>query len=323
MPRPDDETEPSSERFTEHALEVDREHKGLSLGDFLDAEIGPIDRKAVLSAARAGLVLVNGQPILAGSTLREGDLVQLALPRERLRRAVERRLQLLHRDGELLVADKPSGLAFGESRHGGDSALELLAREAPGARAVHRLDKETSGVVVAALGAAAEAKLLEELRTGNAHVEYLAVARGAPEADAGRIDVPLGKRKRSDTRLVPDPDHGDPCATRWRVLERLRGLVVLQAVPEGGGRSHQVRAHLAAAGLTVLCDALYGEDDRLLLSQLKLDYRGKRGRPERPLLQRPALHAECLVRGPLQVRAPVPEDLTVLLTQLRRLRRLA
>ncbi len=308
--------------FHEHAYEVDREHKGLSLFDFLDAVAGPLDRKALVSAARARLVLLNGQPAPAGSTLREGDLVQLELPRERLQRARATELPILHRDGELVVADKPPGIPFGESRRGGESAVERLAQQVPGARPVHRLDKETSGAVVAALGREAEARLSAELRGGTARVEYLAVARGAPAEDEGRVDVPLSRRRRSDTRLEPDPAHGEPAATRWSVLERLRGFVVLSVVPEGG-RSHQVRAHLAAAGLTVLCDAVYGEDDRLLLSQLKLDYRGKRGRPERPLLQRPALHAARIVRGPLVVVAPLPADLQVVLAQLRRLRRLA
>jgi 23S rRNA-/tRNA-specific pseudouridylate synthase len=313
----------TEEPFHEHAFEVDREHKGLSLFDFLDAVAGPLDRKALVSAARARLVLLNGEPTAAGSTLREGDLVQLELPREKLRRTTVTELPVLYRDEELVVADKPPGIPFGESRRGGESTVERLASQVPGARPVHRLDKETSGVVLAGLGRAAEERLEAELRAGTAQIEYLAVARGAPPEDAGRVDVPLAKRRRSDTRLTPDPDHGDPAATRWSVLERLRGFVVLRAVPEGGGRSHQVRAHLAAAGLTVLCDALYGEDDRLLLSQLKLAYRGKRGRPERPLLARPALHAERVVRGPLLVESPLPGDLAVLLAQLRRLRRLA
>jgi len=307
----------------EQMFEVDRQHKGLSLFDFLDAVAGPLDRKALVSAARARQVLLNGEPALAGCTLREGDLVQLEIARTELRRSLPPTLELLYRDAELVVADKPSGLPFGESRHGGASTVERLAEQVPGARVLHRLDKDTSGVVPAALSSAAEQRLAAELREGRLRVEYLAVARGTPDEESGRVDVPLARRRRADTRLTPDPDHGDPCATAWRVEERLRGFVVLRAVPEGKGNSHQVRAHLAAAGLTVLCDALYGEDDRLLLSQLKLEYRGKRGRPERPLLARPALHAERVVRGDLSVPAPLPGDLSVLLAQLRRLRRLA
>ena len=83
--------------------------------------------------------------------------------------------------------------------------------------------------------------------------------------------------------------------------------------------------HGGPAGETVngYYNRLYGEDDRLLLSQLKLDYRPKRGRPERPLLSRPAIHAERFVRGSLEVRSPLPPDLDVLLAQLRRLRALS
>lgn len=309
--------------FHEHAFDVDRQHRGLSLFDFLDAVTGPLDRKALLAAARAGQILLNGEPALVGHTVREGDLVQLELPREKLEPARPDSLPILFRDAELVVADKPSGLPFGESRRRGGSAEQLLTGQVPGVRLVHRLDKETSGVVVAALGDAAEKRLSAALREGSARVEYVALARGTIAEDEGRVDVPLAKRNRSATRLLPDPDHGDPCATTWRIEERLRGFVVLRAVPEGAGRSHQVRAHLAAAGLTVLCDALYGEDDRLLLSQLKLDYRSKRGRPERPLLQRPALHAERFVHGPRTVASPLPEDLSVPLAQLRRLRPLA
>jgi 23S rRNA-/tRNA-specific pseudouridylate synthase len=315
--------DPDDEHFDEHAYDVDRQHRGLSLFDFLDAVTGPLDRKALLAAARAGRILLNGEPVLAGHTVREGDLVKLVLPREQLAPPRPESLPLLYRDAELVVADKPSGLPFGESRRGGASAVDLLSEQVPGTRIVHRLDKQTSGVVVAAIGDAAEERLGAALRESAARVEYLALARGTLDEDAGRVDLPLGKRNRSDTRLMPDPDRGDPAATSWRVEERLRGFLVLRAVPEGGGRSHQVRAHLAAAGLPVLCDALYGEDDRLLLSQLKLEYRPKRGRPERPLLERPALHAERFVHGQRTVVSPLPEELSVVLAQLRRLRRLA
>ena len=321
---PDDdepgELEPEAER---RHFEVGREEKGLSVLDLLEGACGPVDRSRVAAAARAGLVLLNGEPTAAGTTLRAGDLIELKLAPAELQRHATPELAVLHEDGELVVADKPSGLSFGEARRGGQSAIGLLASRFPALRPVHRLDKETSGVVVAARGAAAEERLLGELEQGGAAVEYLAVVRGTLDEDGGLIDVPLGKRRRSDTTLEPDPTHGTPCATRWKVRERLRGFVLLDVRPLQRGRSHQVRAHLSSAGMPVLCDRLYGEDDRLLLSQLKLDYRPKRGRPERPLLARPALHAERFVRGALEVRSPLPPDLEVLLAQLRRLRPLS
>jgi len=304
-------------------LLVGREHKGLSVLDLLDGECGPIDRSRVAAAARSGLILLNGEPIAPTATIKAGDLVELKLAPAELQRRRKGELRILHEDETLVVADKPSGMSFAEGRRGGESALGLLGRHVTALRPLHRLDKETSGVVVAARGGAAEETLQAELAAGTAGVHYLAVLRGTLDESAGTIDVPLGKRRRSDTTLEPDPAHGTPCATTWSVRETLRGFVLLDVAPLQGGRSHQVRAHLSSAGMPVLCDRLYGEDDRLLLSQLKLDYRPKRGRPERPLLARPALHAERFVRGALEVRSPLPPDLDVLLAQLRRLRPLS
>lgn len=319
----DDESEGFEPESARRHFEVGREQKGLSVLDLLDGECGPVDRSRVAAAARAGLILLNGEPIAAGATIRAGDLVELKLAPTELQRRAAKELALLHEDDELVVADKPSGMSFVEGRRGGESALGLLGGRISGLRPLHRLDKETSGVVVTARGGAAEEALQAEIAQGTAGVRYLAVIRGTLDEPGGTIDVPLGKRRRSDTTLEPDPAHGTPCATAWSVRETLRGFVLLDVRPLEGGRSHQVRAHLSSAGMPVLCDRLYGEDDRLLLSQLKLDYRPKRGRPERPLLARPALHAERFVRGALEVRSPLPPDLDVLLAQLRRLRPLS
>jgi len=301
--------------------EIGREHRGLSIHDFLDPVAGPVDRKRLFAAARAGRLRLNGQPAAPGSALRVGDVLELQADPADLGRREAAELRLLPGEEGLIVAGKPSGLPFAEGRRPGRSVVEQLRRSHPGARPVHKLDKETSGLVIAAPDAGAEAALLAELRSGQARVEYFAIVRGTQREASGVMDVPLGKRRRSDVRLEPDPERGEACATEWRVAEALRGFLVLTLVPRGGGRSHQVRAHLAALGQPALCDALYGEDDRLLLSQLKLDYRGKRGRPERPLLDRPALHAARLMRGiRVAAEAPLPDDLAVLLAQLRRLR---
>lgn len=307
----------------EQVYEVGREHKGLSLLDFLEACAGPFDHRLLMSALREGHVLLNGVAQRSGATLRLGDQVQLTRPVDQLESRRRHPVTILHEDDELLVADKPSGLPFAEGRRPGASALGTLGEGRTGLRAPHRLDKDTSGLVVAALGKEAGEALEGDFRVGRARVEYLAIVRGALDGSEGRIDVPLGKARKSDARLVPDPDHGEPAATCWRLQEALRGFLVLRLWCEEGGRSHQVRAHLGALGVPALCDKLYGEDDRLLLSQIKLDYRPKRGRPERPLLQRPALHAVEFKRGPLRVTAPLPEDLSVLLAQLRRQRPLA
>ena len=314
-----------SEQPDSQTLEVSREHHGTSLFDFLDAILGPLDRPAVRLAADSKLVLLNGEPGGPSVTLKSGDQVELLLPQEALRRQAPDDLEILTREEKLIIAIKPTGVAFDAGRaNRGDSALERLNEQIEGARprAPHRLDKFTSGLVVAALDRRSEAELAGAFKDGSATMEYLVVVRRPPKADEGTIDIRLGKSKRSEAVLQPDPKRGRLCVSHWKVIERLRGFAVLSVIPEGG-RSHQVRAHLACQGFPALCDRDYGEDDRILLSQLKLHYRAKRGLPERPLLARPAVHAATFRWAGREVTAPLPEDLDVLLKQLRRLRPLA
>lgn len=306
----------------EPRIEVGRPHHGRSLFDCLDAELGPLDRRAVRRAAEAGELLLNGEPAGPGVTLRLGDLIELRCAPAPLQRRTAPAVALLHREGSFVVAAKPSGLPFDTSRHGGASALGAL-QELCGAgrpRPLHRLDRETSGVVVAALDRETAEAVGAEFDEDRAWVEYLAIVRGPLPETSGTVDLPLGKGLRSAVTLRPEPDHGRPARTDWSLVEAFEGFSVLTLRPRGGGRSHQVRAHLVALGNPALCDRDYHEDDRLLLSQLKLHYRPKRGRPERALLERPALHAGAFVRGAQRIVAELPEDLEVVLAQLRRLR---
>ncbi len=303
------------------SFEIAREHHRVSLLDYLDALGEPVDRRLVDAAAREGRIRLNGEPVGRSETLKTGDLLELDVPVASLARRADESLVILHEDDDLLVASKPSGLPFDASRVGsGRSAVERLAllRPGPRPRPVHRLDKDTSGLVIAARSRVAEDTLGHALRSGEARVEYLAIVRRPPRDDEGEVDVPLGKRKRTDAQLVPDERHGRPCRTLWRVEERFRGFGLLRLHASDNGRSHQIRAHLAARGTPAVGDKLYGEDDRVFLSQLKLDYRRKRGRPERPILERPAIHAATLRRGDLVVEAPLPDDLAVFVAQLRR-----
>lgn len=303
-------------------IEVAREHHHGSLFDCLDSHLGPLDRPAVRRAAESGLLLLNGEPAGPGVTLKLGDTIQLMLPPAALQRQSSFEVPILHRDGGLVVAAKPSGLPFDEGRSGGDNALRRIQEQCEGGRprALHRLDRDTSGVCVVALDSDLAKDLTEAFAENRARVEYEAVVRGPLPGDEGEVDLPLGKGNRAAVALRPDPSHGRAAVTTWRVLERFTGFTRLVLQPSSGGRSHQVRAHLAALGNPALCDRDYHEDDQILLSQIKLHYRPKKGRPERPILARPALHAARFHLDDLLVEAPTPTDLELLLTQLRRLR---
>lgn len=311
-----------------HRDEIRPSLKGLSVFQYLDGLVGSADRRSVRTACRDGHVLVNGVPVAPTHTLRNGDVVALSIEPETLKRSTAGTVALLHHDaaGGWAVGAKPAGLPFDASRRGGPCALAAIRATLaehvdgdPRPRSTHRLDKDTSGVVVVALDRATEETLSTAFQDGAARVAYWALVRGEPSDDEGEIDVALGKRRKADTRMVPMPERGTPSVTRWRVLERLRGFTVLELVPLGG-RSHQVRAHCASQGMPVVCDELYREDEALLLSRLKLDYRPKRGRTERPILARPALHAARFEWNGAVVEAPLPDDLEVAMAQLRRLR---
>ncbi len=304
-------------------LEVTREQQGSSLLKYLDALAGPLDRRLVASAAKEGAFLLNGEPAGPSVTLRMGDQVHFNLDLAELSRTASEALVLLHEDDDFLVAAKPSGLPFDASRAGsGRSAVERMASFLPPEcgrlRPVHRLDKDTSGLVVTAKNRAAEERLAAAFRAGEARMEYLAVIRRELRETSGRMDVSLGKRRKSDAKMIADPKHGRPSVTEWALERRFRGYSLLRLWATDTGRSHQIRAHLALSGHPVACDKLYGEDDRVQLSQLKLKYRPKRGQPERAICSRPALHATRFCWGSLVVEAPVPDDLAVFLAQLER-----
>jgi RluA family pseudouridine synthase len=167
---------------------------------------------------------------------------------------------------------------------------------------VHRLDRGTTGVTVLARTRAAQRSLLEEFREGRVEKEYLALCAGEPSRDAFESDAALGADPAVPGKRRPDP-RGEPAHTRFRVVRRLRGAALVAASPETG-RTHQIRAHLAALGLPLLGDSRYGGPRLLTLPDgRRLDF------------ARPFLHALSLaLRHPagndLTLRAPEPDDLS-------------
>jgi 23S rRNA pseudouridine1911/1915/1917 synthase len=171
---------------------------------------------------------------------------------------------------------------------------------------VHRLDRGTSGVMVAAKHDAAHRALAAQFREHSIERVYLALVRGLPAADAGRVDRAIGRHPRDRKRMSVHARHGREARTAWRVRRRFAaaGRSWLELRPETG-RTHQIRVHLAAAGMPIEGDAVYGRD-----------------REHR--LERPALHASVLgFTHPrsgerLRLEAPLPPDLAALLEELGR-----
>ena len=240
-------------------------------------------------------------------------------------------LQILFRDDNLVAVFKPAGLATIPGRGETDSVLEQLGRQLnvpssgeadPRVRVVHRLDKDTSGVLLFALNRAAQQHCSHQFQNNQVEKEYLAIVRGRPTAQEGVVKALLAPHPTNPKRMAVVKRGGRPARTDWRVEETFRGFALIRCFPRTG-KTHQIRVHLAHINLPLAIDPLYGSPAPILLSQFKRDYRPTRGEPERPLMSRLTLHAERLrltnLGGePLEVVAEPPKDFRALVNQLRR-----
>jgi 23S rRNA pseudouridine955/2504/2580 synthase len=229
---------------------------------------------------RTGQVRIDGRRAKAGLRLEAGQVVRVpplataagepadaarAKPAPPVSRTEAEALQgrVLYRDDDVIVLDKPAGLAVqGGTRTGRhlDAMLDALrfgATERP--RLVHRLDKDTSGVLLLARHAQAAARLTAAFRSNAVRKLYWAVVVGVPRPSQGRIDMPLAKASgRHGERVVADEDAGQRAVTLYRVVERAGRTASWLALEPQTGRTHQLRVHAAALGTPILGDGKYG-----------------------------------------------------------------
>jgi 23S rRNA pseudouridine1911/1915/1917 synthase len=239
---------------------------------------------------------------------------------------VSDRIDILLEDDHLLVVNKPAGVLTVPGRQGSGSLREVLARlsgREQTFRVVHRLDRETSGVLVLAKTVEAQRALSDQFFHRQVEKAYLGIVRGRPEDDSGMIVAPLAPNPRVTGRMMVS-SKGKPAQTRWRVAERYGPAALLRCWPLTG-RQHQIRVHLKLIGFPLLVDALYGRAETFYLSEFKTDYRPSSRREERPLIERLTLHAEAIAfthpatGQPVRVEAPQPKDFRATVTQLRKL----
>jgi RluA family pseudouridine synthase len=231
---------------------------------------------------------------------------------------------IIYEDNALLGFDKPSGLLVAPDRWDKQRAnlMALVhAKLGPGVANVHRLDADTSGVLLCTKTKAALDFLSGQFQAKTAEKIYHALVAGAAPPDEFTVELALRADESRPGLMRGVRKGGKPSVTRFRVLERFKGFSWLECRPLTG-RTHQLRVHLASRELPILNDAFYGNDTRLLLSGLKRGYKG-RGH-ERPLISRLALHAsELTVTHPetlecVTLCAPLPNEFMVALKYLRR-----
>ena len=275
---------------------------------------------------------VNGRPARASQRLRAGDSIVLELPEPRTStlEPEDWELPLVYEDEHLVVLDKPAGKVVhpgaGVSRGTLVHALlhrypEIAAVGGPGRPGiVHRLDKDTSGLMVVARSARAYLGLVEAIRARAVERTYGALVWGEPRREAGTIEAALGRDPRERKRMSVVRRGGKPARTHWKVVERF-GLAARLELTLDTGRTHQIRVHLAHLGHPVVGDPTYGGRVRKLLSLR--EPRRSLADELLKLLPRQALHALELkfshpVTGRLMAFAsPWPQDLRSAIELLR------
>ncbi len=181
-------------------------------------------------------------------------------------------IPIIHADDRYIVVDKPAGLlsqpGVGPDKH--DSLVIRLKKDFPGVRIVHRLDRDTSGVMVLALDADAHRNLSMQFQNRHVSKRYEAIVHGVVHEDEGEVDLPIARDPVNKPRQMIDHQHGRPSQTRWRVAERLDGCTRVELFPITG-RSHQLRIHMRELDHPIIGDELYAphevqqKADRLLL----------------------------------------------------------
>ena len=235
----------------------------------------------------AGLVTVDGEVRAKRARLEGGEVVAWEPPAdEPAATPDEVPFAIAYEDDELWVVDKPAGVVVHPAPgHRGTTLAEAL----PGAKLVHRLDRDTSGLLIVAKTDAAHRRLKDLLQRREIVREYLALVLGRPPARSGTIDAPIGRDRRHRTRMSTDTDTPREARTHFEVAEALPEATLLRVRLETG-RTHQIRAHLEAIGHPVAGDPEYGGA-------------GAFG------LQRQFLHAARLVFEGRDVSSPLPDDL--------------
>lgn len=302
-------------------ITIPPERAGLELDEFLCLTFPLLNKGFLRTKVREGAVLVDGMKASPSQRLREHQVLVVDFEEDEelpdVPVAPSVRIPVLYEDENVLALDKPSDLAAEPERWARANAslagalLELALERAeidsdePTApthglafrpRLLHRLDKDTSGVVLVAKNLGAERVLRAAFECGAVHKQYLALVEGdypLAEGASEVIDLPIGPDERRSGRMCVDRKHGKSSQTRVWIERRFRGYTLLRCEPLTG-RTHQIRVHLRELGFPLAVDPAYGRRSALSLSEFKRDYRRKPGALEHPLIERLTLHARRL-----------------------------
>ena len=252
------------------SLEFTAEAAGERIDALLPRIAAELTRSGAQKLLESGAVLVNGQPVRKNYKVAAGDRIAVALPEpeDYPLTAQDIPLAVVFEDADVIVVNKPRGLVVHPAPghpdgtlvnallwHCGDSLSGVGGEKRPGI--VHRIDKDTSGLLIAAKNDFSHQRLAAQLSDHSMFRIYEAVVCGRLRADSGTVDAPIGRHPTDRKRMAIDRRGGRSAVTHWEVLARYRGYTHVRCRLETG-RTHQIRVHMASIGHPVAGDPVYG-----------------------------------------------------------------
>jgi 23S rRNA pseudouridine1911/1915/1917 synthase len=284
---------------------------------FLARTVDDLTRSAAQRLLEEGAVTLGGKPVKKNYKTAPGDVLEVVLPDPEAVDVLPQNIPLdvVYEDGDVIVVNKPVGMVVHPAPghpdgtlvnallyHCGNTLSGINGELRPGI--VHRIDRDTSGLIIAAKNDKAHLALASQLQDHSLARVYQAVAAGGFRQDSGTVDAPIGRHPVDRKRMAIDPRNGRAAVTHWTVLERLNGCTHIQCQLETG-RTHQIRVHMASIGHPLLGDTVYGS---------KKPYPGLAGQ---------CLHARRLrflhpsTGAPVELECPLPDWFEAVLNKLR------
>ena len=291
------------------------EHAGVRLDAFLSAD-GALTRSQAARLIAEGRVRVNGKPAAKSARLSGGETVTVDVPqlRETALPPQDIPLDVVYEDDDVIVVNKPTGLVVHPApghpdgtlvnallHHCGDSLSGIGGEKRPGI--VHRIDRDTSGLIIAAKNDAAHLALSAQLKDHSLSRTYECLVTGNMKQDSGTVDAPIGRSSADRKKMAVVPT-GRRAVTHWEVIARYPGVTHLRCRLETG-RTHQIRVHMAYIGHPILGDTVYGAKKPV------------------PGLTGQCLHAAGLrfvhprTGEPVELHCPLPPEFTAMLQKLQ------
>jgi len=323
--------------LTRHTFKIHKESVLQRLDIYIHKRLPDYSRTLVQKLIKEGRITVNGHPTKPAYEINLGDEIAVDVPKLIQPHVVasDIPLEIIHEDDQVVAINKPPDFVVHPAAgHWDDTLVNALLHHCgvlpetddiykPGI--VHRIDKDTSGVILAAKTAKAHAAMTKQFQDRTVEKEYLSIVEGEMKFDEDVIEKDMDRHPRDFERMaVVKKGKGKPATSFYQVQERFRGRTFVLVAPKTG-RTHQIRVHLGSIGHPCCCDAAYGDGRPIYLRDLAGEEAADPRVPDpaRPVLARQALHAFRIrfvhpgTGEPVQYEAPLPADMALLLELLR------